>query len=58
MRRWRRRRRTDPAPNVREPGARNQQRLDPAAQNAPNSGNWLENLLKQLQQFFQNLSKT
>ncbi|HEV7582807.1 MAG TPA: PPE family protein [Mycobacterium sp.] len=47
---------TDPAPNVLRPGAEANNVSTFAAQQANDSGNWLENLLKQLQQFFQNLS--
>jgi PPE-repeat protein len=47
---------TDPAPNVLRPGAEANNFSTLAAPNAQNSGNWLEDLLKQLQQFFQGLS--
>ena len=47
---------TDPAPNVLRPGAEANNFSTLAAPNAQNSGNWLEDLLKQLQQFFQSLS--
>ena len=46
----------DPAPNVLRPGAEANNFSTLAAPNAQNSGNWLEDLLKQLQQFFQGLS--
>jgi PPE-repeat protein len=47
---------TGPAPNVLRPGAETNNFSTLAAPNANDSGNWLENLLKQLQQFFQALS--
>ena len=47
---------TDVAPNVLRPGAETNNFSTLAAPNAQNSGNWLEDLLKQLQQLFQNLS--
>jgi PPE-repeat protein len=47
---------TTPAPNVLRPGAETNNFSTLAAPNAQDSGNWLDNLLKQLQQFFQNLS--
>ncbi|BBY23203.1 PPE family protein [Mycobacterium stomatepiae] len=47
---------TDPAPNVLRPGAETDNFSTLAAPNDQDSGNWLENLLRQLQQFFQNLS--
>lgn len=47
---------TDPAPNVLRPGAETNNFSTLAAPNAQDSGNWWDNLLKQLQQFFQNLS--
>ncbi len=47
---------TGPAPNVMRPGAEANNMSTLAAPNANDSGNWLDNLLKQLQQFFQGLS--
>jgi PPE-repeat protein len=47
---------TGPAPNVMRPGAEANNVSTLAAPNANDSGNWWDNLLQQLQQFFQNLS--
>ncbi|MEM6105233.1 PPE family protein [Mycobacterium sp. 050272] len=47
---------TDPAPNVLRPGAETNNFSTLAQQSDSDSGNWWENLLRQLQQFFQNLN--
>jgi PPE-repeat protein len=46
---------TNPAPNVLRPGAETDN-FSTLAANDQESGNWWDNLLRQLQQFFQNLS--
>ncbi|GKU72416.1 PPE family protein, partial [Mycobacterium montefiorense] len=45
----------DPAPDVLRPGAEANNFSTLAAPNESDSGNWLENLLRQIAQFFQNL---
>ncbi|CQD04438.1 PPE family protein [Mycobacterium lentiflavum] len=45
----------DPAPNVLRPGAETNNFSTLAQQSGSNVGNWIDDLLRQLQQFFQNL---
>ncbi len=49
--------RTPPAPSIVNPGGEAHNAAVTATQNVSNSGNWLGNLLKQLEQFLQNFSQ-
>jgi PPE-repeat protein len=49
--------RTSPAPAIVNPGGEANNVTANVAQNASNSGNWLQQLLQQLQKFLQNLSQ-